>query len=160
MQSQNNYGMTHNRYITSLPTGKYYLYGSEDIGLPEPTNFFCDVCDVDYSYKTIKLIPSDFGKQYFYLSKCVHGVWQGWEKYTGIPLGGVANVLTINDCNVGIETGIYAIIPTTANSPGFYGLLRHTAISNSWVFQEAIEVNGAQRSVHRGYVDGVWGSWT
>lgn len=159
VQSQNNYDMTHNRYITSLPAGKYYMYGSEDVGLPEPTNFFCEICDVDSVYKTIKLIPSDSGKRYFYLSKCVHGVWQGWEKYSGVSLGGVLDVAYAQDCNNLQDTGMYALLPETPNGPGFYGMLRHTVYPNDWKFQEAIEVNGLQRSMHRGWTGGVWGNW-
>lgn len=83
VQSHNNYDMTHNRNVLNLPAGKYYVYGTvEDIAVPEPENFFCEVCEVDSSYKTIKLIPSSSGKPYFYLAKCVYGAWQGWEKYS------------------------------------------------------------------------------
>ena len=82
VQSQNNYDMTHNQLVLNLPSGKYFVYGNEEIGIPEPTNFFCEICEVDNAYKTIKLIPAVSGKAYFYLAKCVFGTWQGWEKYS------------------------------------------------------------------------------
>lgn len=69
------------------------------------------------------------------------------------------DVTYVEDCNNMQETGMYIIISTTHNGPGFYGMLRHYTYPNNWKFQEAIEVNGLQRSVHRGWVDGVWGAW-
>ena len=159
VQSLNNYDITHNRYVTGLPAGKYYLYGSEDVGLPEKIDFFCEIGVVNDSYKTIKLLPADNSKHYFYLSKCVYGQWQGWIKYSGTNFGGVMDVTYVEDCNNMQETGVHIIIPTTPNGPGFYGMLRHYTYPNNWKFQEAIEVNGLQRSVHRGWVDGVWGAW-
>ena len=64
VQSLNNYDITHNRYVTGLPAGKYYLYGSEDVGLPEKIDFFCEIGVVNDSYKTIKLLPADNSKQF------------------------------------------------------------------------------------------------
>ncbi len=69
--------------VLTLDPGRYYLYAGVTEGLPEQGDFYCETFSYDNAYKTIRLFPAASGKPYFYFAKCIHGVWQGWEKYSG-----------------------------------------------------------------------------
>ena len=71
--------------LITLPAGRWCVSnGSAGTDGSDIGNWFVEVIEFDESYRTLSAYPYESNKKYFYIGKCIHGIWTGWEKYTPV----------------------------------------------------------------------------